>query len=139
MRYKNIDCPNISEDGKCNIDSGHPCVCLSGYCQCAFSHKHVIPEPKCPDCGSPLEVRLFIDSWDVVRNKPMDINYDLYCPKCNLRWLKEEAPEKEKRKFIIHGREFWLSKDEILEEIGCEPEDVDKIWESGIRADHETY
>ena len=41
---------------------------------------------------------------------------------------------KEKRGFTIHGREFWLSKDEIEKEFGCPPEDVDEIWESGEKA-----
>ena len=41
---------------------------------------------------------------------------------------------KEKRGFTIHWREFWLSKDQIQKEFGCEPEDVDEIWEGGKKA-----
>ena len=55
------------------------------------------------------------------------------------RIFKKEAENvgkrgKEKRGFTIHGREFWLSKDEIEKEFGCPPEDVDEIWESGEKA-----
>ncbi|MEM1540820.1 MAG: hypothetical protein QXJ07_05510 [Candidatus Bathyarchaeia archaeon] len=48
-------------------------------------------EPKCPKCGAPLEVRKFIDTWDC-ENKPLDINEDFYCPKCDIRWLRESGP-----------------------------------------------
>jgi len=41
MRYKNIECPSITEDGECTLDSGSLCVCLSGFCQCGFSHRHL--------------------------------------------------------------------------------------------------
>ena len=44
---------------------------------------------------------------------------------------KKKSGKKEKRGFTIHGREFWLSKDQIQKEFGCPPEDVDKIWEGG--------
>jgi hypothetical protein len=49
-------------------------------------------KPKlCPDCGGSLEVRKFVDSWDANDN-PADVNEDLYCPKCDIRWLKEHGP-----------------------------------------------
>ena len=41
LRYKNIECASITENGKCLLDK-MPCVCLNGYCQCRFSHKHNI-------------------------------------------------------------------------------------------------
>ena len=41
MKYQNIECANITKDGKCTLDSGSLCVCLSGYCQCKFAHKHL--------------------------------------------------------------------------------------------------
>jgi hypothetical protein len=47
---------------------------------------------------------------------------------------KKKSDKKEKRGFTNHGREFWLSKDQIQKEIGCEPEEVDEIWEGGKRA-----
>ncbi len=36
----------------------------------------------------------------------------------------------EKRKITIHGREYWLTRDELERELGCEPEDCEKIWKS---------
>ena len=41
--------------------------------------------------------------------------------------------EAEYRGFTIHSREYWLTKDQIEKEIGCPPEDVDKIWADGKR------
>ena len=46
--------------------------------------------------------------------------------------------KKEKRGFTIHGREVWLSKDQIEKEFGCPPEDVDEIWKGGKKAKPET-
>lgn len=46
---------------------------------------------ECPECGSPLELREFVDTWDK-DDKPMDINKDLYCPKCDIRWHGEPGP-----------------------------------------------
>lgn len=46
--------------------------------------------------------------------------------------------KKEKRGFTIHGREYWLSKDEIQKEFGCSAEDVNEIWEAGKRAKGKT-
>jgi len=40
----------------------------------------------------------------------------------------------EKRGFTIHGRKFWFSKDQIQKELGCEPKEVDEIWEGGKKA-----
>ena len=38
---------------------------------------------------------------------------------------------KEKKKFIIHGREFWLTYEEMKEALGIEDEETArKIWES---------
>jgi hypothetical protein len=92
LRVRNIVCPSITDDGKCTIDSGRMCICLDQqYCQCRFEHKHVIPDPKCPNCGGPLEVRYFIDTRDF-EDKPCDVNWDLYCPKCDLRWMDESGP-----------------------------------------------
>ena len=39
--------------------------------------------------------------------------------------------KKEKRKIIIHGREFWLTYKEMKEALGIEDEEtVRKIWKS---------
>ena len=38
-------------------------------------------------------------------------------------------PLEEKRRFIIHGREYWLRKSELPRELGCPPEECEKIWE----------
>lgn len=46
---------------------------------------------KCIECGGELELRKFIDGWDA-EGKPMDINEDYYCPKCDIRWLREDGP-----------------------------------------------
>lgn len=46
--------------------------------------------------------------------------------------------EKEKRLFTIHGREVWLSKDQIQKEFGCPPEDIEGIWKGGEKAKPET-
>lgn len=36
---------------------------------------------------------------------------------------------KEKRRIVIHGREYWLTKDELPRELGCPPKECEKIWE----------
>jgi hypothetical protein len=46
---------------------------------------------ECPECGTPLELRKFIDCWDA-KDKPADVTEDLYCPKCDLRWAPEYGP-----------------------------------------------
>jgi len=58
--------------------------------------------PKCPNCGTELELRKFVDSWDS-ENKPCDINEDLYCPKCQIRWLSEHPPHH----FYKETKEEW--------------------------------
>jgi predicted RNA-binding Zn-ribbon protein involved in translation (DUF1610 family) len=47
--------------------------------------------PLCPKCGAKLEMRKFVDTWDS-EGKPHDINENLYCPKCKIRWLDESSP-----------------------------------------------
>ena len=37
---------------------------------------------------------------------------------------------KETRKFIVHDREYWLSKDQLVKELGIEPADVEKVWQA---------
>jgi hypothetical protein len=41
-----------------------------------------------------------------------------------------EACLKEKRKFIVHGREYWWTYDEMKEELGIDDEEAKEIWES---------
>jgi len=41
----------------------------------------------------------------------------------------------EKRGFVVHGREFWWTKEEMIEELGVPPEDVEAIWETGKRSE----
>jgi len=48
-------------------------------------------KPECPKCSSPLEIRKFVDTWDAEDN-PLDVNEDLYCPKCDIRWIPERGP-----------------------------------------------
>jgi len=48
---------------------------------------------KCPKCGGQLETRKFVDSWNE-RGEPVDVNEDLYCPNCRLRWSCEEVDPK---------------------------------------------
>ncbi len=40
----------------------------------------------CPNCGSTMEKRTFIDTWDP-DGKPCDISKNWWCPVCRLRWL----------------------------------------------------
>jgi len=45
----------------------------------------------CPACGSTLETVKFTDAFNVDGSvDPSEINEDLYCPKCDSRWIKEE-------------------------------------------------
>jgi len=46
---------------------------------------------KCPNCDTSLELRLFIDARHV-DDTPSDVNEDLYCPKCDIRWSQELGP-----------------------------------------------
>jgi len=46
--------------------------------------------PRCFKCGGLLVERTFVDTWE--KNKPMDVNKDLYCPKCDIRYGLEEGP-----------------------------------------------
>lgn len=48
--------------------------------------------PLCPECGNILVRRKFVDSWDVNKLKFVDLNEDLYCPVCGLRWAKTPPP-----------------------------------------------
>jgi len=43
---------------------------------------------------------------------------------------KTEKGEQEKRKFTIHDREYWFTKDDLQKELGLEPEDVEEVWVS---------
>jgi len=36
-------------------------------------------------------MRRFVDSWGP-NDEPVDINDDLYCKKCDIRWLEEDGP-----------------------------------------------
>ena len=45
---------------------------------------------KCPKCGGQLETRKFVDSWNE-KGEPVDVNENLYCPNCGLRWSCEEV------------------------------------------------
>lgn len=40
----------------------------------------------------------------------------------------------EKRKFEVHGREFWLTKPQLANEV--EPEDLNEVWDSLERSEH---
>jgi len=53
---------------------------------------------KCPNCDVPLELRKFVDSYGP-NDEPGDINKDLYCPKCDIRWQQEPGPH-----------DFWVEK-----------------------------
>ena len=44
------------------------------------------------------------------------------------RKLRTVYAGKETRKFVIHGREFWLAKTELVRELGIAPEDVEVTW-----------
>lgn len=44
-----------------------------------------------------------------------------------IKFPLEEILPPEKRIFIVHGRMYWITKDELLEEI--EQEDIDEVWE----------
>jgi len=46
---------------------------------------------KCPNCNTSLQLKSFIDARDF-EDKPSDINEDLYCPKCDIRWVQEPGP-----------------------------------------------
>jgi hypothetical protein len=44
---------------------------------------------------------------------------------------------KEKRKFIVHGREYWWTYDEMKEELGVlDDEEAKEIWESAKLKKH---
>jgi len=51
-----------------------------------------IVRARCPNCGGILETREFVDCWNTQTGEPTDVNKDLYCPKCDLRWAPEEGP-----------------------------------------------
>lgn len=56
--------------------------------------------PLCPQCGGFLEIRKFVDSDDRYKDGAtlhyarwkLNVNKDLYCPKCDLRWTAEKGP-----------------------------------------------
>jgi len=37
--------------------------------------------------------------------------------------------QEEKRKFTIHEREFWFTKEQVQEEFGCSKEEAEEIWQ----------
>jgi integrase len=37
--------------------------------------------------------------------------------------------QKEKRKFTIHGREFWFTKEQVQKEFGCTAEEAEAMWQ----------
>lgn len=38
--------------------------------------------------------------------------------------------KEEKRKFTIHGREFWFTKEQVQKEFGCTAEEAEEMWQS---------
>jgi len=42
-----------------------------------------------------------------------------------------EGGELEKHKFTVHDKEYWWTKDELINELGIEPDEVEQVWESG--------
>jgi hypothetical protein len=61
---------------------------------------------KCPKCGSQLETRKFVDSWNE-KGEPVDVNEGLYCPKCGLRWSEEKVDEND---FLENFGEKWFCR-----------------------------
>jgi len=55
--------------------------------------KKVDQKSRCPKCGGQLILKKFVDAWNE-DNTPSkaDINEDLYCPECDLRWAPEYGP-----------------------------------------------
>jgi len=52
-----------------------------------------IKKPQCLICGEPLEVRKFVDAYNADDTPSQaDINEDLYCTKCDVRWHCEIGP-----------------------------------------------
>ena len=47
--------------------------------------------PCCLACGNVLKFGKFVDARDS-EDKPCDINEDLYCPNCGLRWAQTPPP-----------------------------------------------
>lgn len=46
-----------------------------------------VMKPSCPFCNHKLEVKKFVDCWEDHKGAiPGDINPDLYCPYCRVRW-----------------------------------------------------
>lgn len=49
--------------------------------------------PRCLECGGGLEMRKFVDSWEDTKcKKPVDVNFDYYCPVCKIRWSGSPGP-----------------------------------------------
>lgn len=44
--------------------------------------------------------------------------------------------ESERRCFIVHGREYWWTKEKVKTEMGIPPEDIEEVWEQGRRRGH---
>jgi len=55
----------------------------------------VKPKPSkishCPKCGGILEIRKFVDAC-YGDGRPCDVNEDLYCQKCDIRWEATPGP-----------------------------------------------
>ncbi|MEM0095710.1 MAG: hypothetical protein QW660_03645 [Candidatus Bathyarchaeia archaeon] len=74
-------------DASIEDEKVYEAVCLN----CGEKLVKMEKKPECPKCGSPLEIRKFVDTWDAEDN-PLDVNEDLYCPKCDIRWIPERGP-----------------------------------------------
>jgi len=48
----------------------------------------------CPECGTKMQIRKFIDSWDP-NGSPEDVTKDFWCPRCRLRWMALEMEPSE--------------------------------------------
>lgn len=41
--------------------------------------------------------------------------------------------EAELRKFTVNNREYWLRKDQLVDELGLSPDEADEVWRCGER------
>lgn len=46
-------------------------------------------------------------------------------------WRETLYEEPETRMFTVHDREYYWTREEMQEQLGCPPEDAEEIWESG--------
>lgn len=47
--------------------------------------------------------------------------------------LEAFKKEPERRQFIVHNREYWLSKDELMDELGLTSQsEVEKLWKDAV-------